>query len=114
MAFRYRSIVAGVALGSLSAFLSYHLAALTHADPALPMRTIKAIGIALVVPGVIAAIIAGNSHSFALSLAAVVNFLFWFGFAWLVGLFLTRLLQLRRAIATVNVSRDRPSSLGSK
>lgn len=114
MAFRYRSIIAGVALGGLSAFLSNHLAALSHADPAFFMRVVKAVGIALVVPGVIAAIVAGNAHAFAIWLAATVNFLFWLGFVWLVGLFITRLMQLRRAIAAVNISRDKPSSLGSE
>jgi hypothetical protein len=114
MGFRYRSIIAGVALGSLSAFLSNHLAALFHADPAFFMRVMKAIGVALVVPGVIAAIIAGNAHDFALWLAATVNFLFWLGFALLVGLFIARLRQLRRAISAVTISRDKPSSLGSE
>ena len=74
------------------------------------MRVTKAVGIAMVVPGIIAAIIAGNVHTFALWLAATVNFLFWSGFAWLVGLFLTRLLQLRRAIAAVKVSADKPGA----
>src|SRR5579863_1297459 len=112
MGFRYRSIVVGVALGSLSTFLSFHLATLFRLDPNLLMRALQAIGIALVVPGVIAAIIVGNAHAFALWLAAAVNFLFWFGFAWLVGLFITRLLELRRAIAAVRISRNKPSSMG--
>lgn len=83
-------------------------------NPNLFMRFVKSIGIALVVPGIMAAMIAGNAHNFALWLAATVNFLFWLGFALLVGLFLNRLRQLRRAIAAVNMSRDKPSSLGSE
>jgi hypothetical protein len=114
MPFRYRSIVAGVALGGLSAFLSSHPAMLFRLDPNLFTRFVKSIGIALVVPGILAAMIAGNAHNFALWLAATVNFLFWFGFAWLVGLFLIKLRQLRQAIAAVNMSRDKPSSLGSE
>jgi hypothetical protein len=88
-------------MGSLSAFLTYHLGALFHSDPSSLMRLLKAAGVALVVPGIVAAMLLGNVHAFALSLAAVVNFVFWFAFTWLVGVFIIKIIQLRRAIAAV-------------
>ncbi len=114
MGFRYRSIVAGITLGSLSAFLSYHLATLFHFHANLFIRAINAVGISLVVPGLMAAIITGNARASSIWLVAAVNFIFWFGFAWLVGLFIIRLMELRRAIAAVRISRGKASSLRSE
>ncbi|SRR6266567_3989973 len=103
LAARYRNIVAGVVPGSVSVLLTYHLGALFHPDPNLVMRALKAAGIALIVPGILAAMVAGSVHSFHLYIAAVVNFLFWFCFGWLVALFVAKLIELRRALAAVRV-----------
>ena len=80
MGSRYRNIVAGLALGGASLFLTFHLRNLVGLDPSVIMRALKAAGFALVVPGLIMAILVGNVHAFRLSLVATVNFLFWFGF----------------------------------
>jgi len=126
---RYRSIVAGVLVGSLSVFLTYHLEFLFHTDPNAVVRALKAAGFAIVVPGIIAAMLIGNVHTFHLYISAAVNFVFWLGFAWLCGVFVSKLIELRRAIAqaaggpdngvpadgSLSVGRsDRSSSLGSE
>jgi len=100
---RYLRIAAGGALGSASVLLTCNLAALFRPDSLLVMRALKAAGVALVVPGILAAMVFGNVHSFRIYLAATVNFLFWFAFVWLLGIFVTKLLVLRRALAEVRV-----------
>jgi hypothetical protein len=109
---RYRNMLAGTVPGMVSLLLTFHLQTLFHADPNIAVRITKAVGIALVIPGLIAAILAGDAHSFRLSLAATVNFVFWFGFGWLVAIFIQKLVELRRAIAAVEISGDTSSSHG--
>lgn len=99
----FRSIFAGVVLGSVSIFLTYHLELLFHAGSNVIAQAFKAAGIAMVVPGIIAAMAVGNLHSFRLYLSAAVNFVFWLGFAWLFGICVRKLIVLRRAIAAVKV-----------
>ena len=101
MGARYRSIIAGLVMGGLSLFLTFHLRSLFAMDSNFMMRALKATGFALVVPGLIAGILTGNVHSFRLSVVATVNFIFWFGFAWLFATFIAKLIELRRAIAEV-------------
>jgi hypothetical protein len=107
---RFGRIVAGVALGSVSLFLTYHIRDLIVMDPNLVMRALKAAGLALVVPGLIAGILMGNIDAFRLWPVAAVNFVFWFGFGWLVATFISKFIKLRRAIAAVGVLADRSVS----
>jgi hypothetical protein len=110
MAARYRSIIAGLALGCISLPLSFHLGSLFAMDSNILMRALKAAGFAMVVPGLVAAILAGSVQAFRLSLVAMVNFVFWFGFGWLFATFVSKLIELRRAIAAVEAPADRSSS----
>ena len=98
---RYRGILAGLALGSVSLFLTFHLRSLFATDPAIGVRAVKAAGFTLVVPGLLTAILVGNVHAFRLSIMGAVNFLFWFGFGWLFATLIAKLIELRRAIAMV-------------
>jgi hypothetical protein len=113
MAVRYRGIIAGLVLGCVSLLLTFHLNGLFTLGSNVLMRTLKAAGFAIVVPGLIAAIVAGNVHTFRLPVMAAVNFVFWFGFGWLFATFIAKLIELRRAISAVGVPSDRSSSLGS-
>jgi uncharacterized protein (DUF2342 family) len=117
---QYKGMVVGIALGAVSVFLTYHLTALFQADPNLAVKALKTVGIALILPGLIAAIVLGDVHTLRLWIAAIVNFLFWFGFSWLFGVLVEKLLKLRHAIAAVgspgslSAEQNGPSSpLGS-
>jgi hypothetical protein len=111
---RYGRIITGLALGSVSLFLTYHLRDLLLMDPNVVMRALKAAAFTFVVPGLIAFIVMGNllvHHSWAM---AAINFVFWFGFGWLFATFVFKLIKLRRAIASVGDPSDRSSSLGPR
>jgi hypothetical protein len=114
---RYVRIIAGVALGSVSLILTYHLRDLLVMDPNLAMRALRAAAFTLVVPGLIAGIVMNNLHSFRLWAMAAINFVFWFGFGCLFATFVSKLIKLRRAIAAVGDPGDRGyppgASLGS-
>ena len=122
MVARYRNTIAGLIPGCVSLFLSFHLRSFFAIDPNFVMRALKTLGFALVVPGLIVAILAGNSRSFSLPLMAAVDFVFWFGFGWLLATFITKLIELRRVIrasGSLNGSlsgrrSDGPSSRGSE
>jgi hypothetical protein len=114
MAARYRSILAGLILGCVSLFLTFHLNSLFAIDSNIGMRALKAAGFSLVVPGLIVAVVAGRADPFHPLLMAAVNFLFWFGFGWIFATFIAKLIQLRRAMAADGHPGDRPSSLRSK
>lgn len=105
MAARYRSIIAGLVLGCVSLLLTFQLNRLVVMDTNIVLRALKAAGFALVVPGLIVGVLAGNVHAFRLSLVAVVNFLFWFGFGWLCATFFAKLIELRRAIAALPIDQ---------
>jgi len=117
---RYRRIVAGLVLGGVSVFLTFHLRSLVFMDPNIVMRALKAAGVAFVIPGIMFALIGENVHAlrhasgssqpFGLPVMATVNFLFWFGFGWLFATFVSMLIQLRRAVAAVGVKRAGSSS----
>jgi hypothetical protein len=110
---RYRSIFAGVIMGSVSFFLTYHLRDLILMDPNVVIRGLKTAAFSLVVPGLVVGLVSGKVRAFAPSMIAIINFLFWFGFGWLLSTFITKLVNLRRAIAAAGVPSDRSSSLGS-
>src|ERR1700676_5306747 len=124
LAARYKGMVVGIVLGGVSVFLTCHLGYLFHANANLIMRALKTAGVALIVPGLIAGIAVGNVHTFRLWIVGVVNFLFWFGFGSLFGIFVEKLFKLRQAIAAARVpstgvsgplsagQSDRSSSLG--
>ena len=111
---QFRGIVAGIVLGSAAVYLTFHLRNLFSLDPNLVMRAMKAVGVSLVVPGLLAGIASGNVHLFRPWVMSVINFVFWFGFGWLVGVFVDKLIRLRRAIAAAAAPGDRSSSLGSR
>jgi hypothetical protein len=98
---RYRSIIVGVVLGSLALFLTYHSGNFVATDPNPVMRALNAVAFAMVVPGFVAAIAMGKLEAGPFWIVAAVNFLFWFGFGWLIATFVTKFLKLRRAIAAV-------------
>jgi hypothetical protein len=110
---RFAKITPGAALGSVSAILTYHLVNLLAMDPNLMLRVLKTVGLALVIPGLIAALASGDLYAVPLWAQAGVNFLFWFGFSWLFATFVSKFIKLRRAIAAVGDPTDRSSSLGS-
>ena len=95
----YKSLATGIALGCLSLFFTYRLPPLVATDGNTAIRALKAIEFALIAPGILVTLAMGNFHAFRLEAAAAANFLFWFGFAWLVGFFITQLFKLRQAIA---------------
>lgn len=111
---RYGRIIAGVALGSVSLFLTYHLRDLLQMDPNLVMRALKAAAFTLVVPGLIAGIVMNNYHAFRPWAMAAVNFLFWFGFGWLFATFVSKLIKLRRALAAVGAPNTGVPADGAK
>ena len=98
MAARYRNIMAGIVPGAVAAFLTYHSEFLFHPDTSFGIRAIKTVGIAMVIPGILAVMTVGIRHSLRLSIVAPVNFLFWFGFGWLCAIFIAKLIKLRRAM----------------
>lgn len=120
---RYWRIVTGLVLGGVSVFLTFHLRSLVLTDPNIGMRALNAAGVAFVIPGIMFALIVENVHAlrhavgssqpFGLPVMTTVNFLFWFGFGWLLATFVSMLIQLRRAIAAVGVKRADSSSPGS-
>ena len=78
------------------------------------LMALRWVAFALVVPGMFAELVTGTIYMSPLWAIAAINFLFWFGFAWLVGVFLSKLAQLRRALAASRIPGDGSSSLGSK
>src|ERR1700722_1039962 len=98
---RYGKILAGLALGSVSLFPTYHLRDLLVMDPNLVMRALRAAAFTLVVPGLIAGLVTNDVQAFRLWAMATINFLFWFGFGWLFATFVSKLIKLRRAIVAV-------------
>jgi hypothetical protein len=114
---RYRSIVAGLVLGGVSVFLTFHLRSLAFIDPNIVMRALRTAGVAFVIPGLMFALVvenvhalryaAGNSQPFGFPVMATANFLFWFGFGWLFATLASLLTELRRAIAAGSVTRTR-------
>ncbi len=101
LAARYRGIIAGVVLGSVSALLTYHIRSLITLDSNPVMSVIRRAAFALVVPGELAALLTGVIYVSRLWAVAAVNFLFWFGFGWLFETFISEFIKLRRAIAAV-------------
>jgi hypothetical protein len=98
---RYRSILAGVVLGSVALFLTFHVRSIIALDPNPVMRTLNAIAFAMVVPGFAAGLVTGSLYAMRVWAMAAINFLFWFGFGWLFATFVTKFVKLRRAIAEV-------------
>ncbi|KAA6465141.1 hypothetical protein DYQ86_04095 [Acidobacteria bacterium AB60] len=101
---QYKNLIAGLALGSLSLLLTFQLRSLIPMDPGIMLRALKAAGFALVVPGLIPAVLTRNPLALRVPVMGTVNFLFWFGFGWLFATFVTKIAQLRRAIAAVGTS----------
>ncbi len=110
----YRNACAGMVLGGVSAFLTYHIRGLIFMDPNAAMRALKSVAFAMVVPGLIAGMVSGNSRVLAPPVMAGINFVFWFGFGWLFATFITKFIKLRRAIAATGGPGDRSSSLESR
>ena len=96
---QYRGIFAGVVLGSISLFLTYHVPILITMDSNLMLRVLSWAAAALVVPGMFVELVTGAVYRFPWWTIAAMNFLFWFGFGWLFGIFVDKLLKLRQAIA---------------
>jgi hypothetical protein len=111
---RYGRIIAGFALGGVSAFLTYHLGSFFQFDTNVVLRALRAAAFAFVVPGLIAGIVIGNLHALHSWAMAAINFAFWFGFGWLFATFISKFIKLRRAIAAVGAPSDGSSSLGSR
>jgi flagellar biosynthesis protein FliQ len=118
---KYRSIVAGLALGALSLFPTFHLRDALQIDASFAIRVLQAAGVALVVPGLLAILVASKiqalrqivtSTMLSIWVMAGVIFLFWFGFGWLFATFVAAIMRLRRAIASVGVSGGKSSTLG--
>lgn len=108
----YRSTFAGIVLGGVSAYLTFHLRFLVLMDPSAIMRAFKAAAFAMVVPGLLAGIVSGSARVFSPWAMAVINFLFWFGFGWLFATFISKFIKLRRAIGAVGASSEGSSSIG--
>ena len=91
----------GVALGSVSALLTYHVHSLISMDSNPVMSLLRRAAFALIVPGELALFVTEIIYVSRLWEIATINFLFWFGFGWLFETFVTKFFKLRRAIAAV-------------
>jgi len=96
--FTYRKrLLAGIAVGCLSAVLSFDVHALSKLSSIELFDMIEFFGRVLVVPGVLLAIaVTGSVHGFPLWITAVGNFAFWVAACWLLGALYSRLQQRKR------------------
>ena len=89
---RYKNPLAGVVLGALAAAITARFDWLMHIAGNPIQSALYLAAEALALPGWVYAILIGrSSHSIHLWLAAIVNFVFWFGFAWLFATLVDKL-----------------------
>jgi ABC-type transport system involved in multi-copper enzyme maturation permease subunit len=99
---RHKSFAAGLVFGSLAAFLTWRFAEIFFSAPVNPfMRAVYSLVQAIVLPGAISAFFiersSGVSHLWQ---AVLINFVFWFAFAWIVGVLLGTLRKQWRTLLT--------------
>lgn len=97
----YRSLAAGVLVGTAAATLTFAVERLVFVAPNVLIRWLQAAAVTLLIPGLIADFFLGRSiNGFPVWIAAVCNFSFWLGFVWLFGFLLRKLREQIRLLAS--------------
>lgn len=98
---RNRTLAASALLGGLAAGLTLSIERLTYPASSIFVHALQTAALALMIPGVLIAFTLGKPPGhLPYWIAALFNFAFWFGFAWLFGFLLGKLRQQIRILAS--------------
>lgn len=99
---RNRTLAASALLGGLAAGLTLSIDRLAYPASSMLVHALQTVALALMVPGVFLVFALGKPPGhLPYWIAALFNFAFWFGFAWLFGFLLGKLRQQIRILASL-------------